>query len=313
VLVGDGPTLGPALIDEVDYVGFTGSTPTGRVIARAAADRLIPFSLELGGKNPMVVLPGARVDDAVHGLMTGAFANSGQTCICIERVYVHESIWDEFVSKAIAAVEALDVRWSTGYDADMGSLVGEDHAAKVREHLQDAIDRGARVLVGGLEPPAGLGPAFVRPTLLTDATPEMLLYRDETFGPVVSLVRVSSAQEAISLANDSEQGLNGSVWGGSRQQAHQVARQLEVGTAGVNSSLLIYNSYDVPMGGIRHSGIGRRHGAVGIQRYCRQQSIVESFARWGGYEQLLRAATTPQRVGLLLLVVWLWRRLPGLR
>src|SRR5690606_11844727 len=133
-----------------------------------------------------------------------------------------------------------------------------------------------------LEPPPGLGPALVRPTLITDVDESMDLYADETFGPVVSLVRVSSADEAVRLANDSEQGLNGSVWGGSREQARRVARQLEVGTANANSSLLIYHSYDVPMGGIRHSGIGRRHGAAGIQRYCRQQSIVESFARFGG-------------------------------
>jgi succinate-semialdehyde dehydrogenase/glutarate-semialdehyde dehydrogenase len=312
-LVGTGPELGPPLLDEADYVGFTGSTATGRVIAQQAAARLVPCSLELGGKNPLVVLPGGRVEDAVHGLVTAAFANAGQTCICIERAYVHEDVWDEFVDRARAAVEAIDLRWSTGFDADMGSLVSAEHAAKVREHLRDAIDKGAEVVAGGIEPPEGLPDTFVRPTLLTGVDESMLLHREETFGPVVSLVRVGSAEEALALANDSDQGLNASVWGGSRRTARSVARRIEAGTVNINSSLLIYNSYDVPMGGIRQSGIGRRHGAAGIQRYCRQQSIVESFARGGGYELLLRVVDSPRRVGLLLQVVKLWRRIPFLR
>jgi acyl-CoA reductase-like NAD-dependent aldehyde dehydrogenase len=313
VLVGPGSELGPALIDEVEYVGFTGSTATGRIVAEAAARRLIPCSLELGGKNPMIVLPGVRVADAVQGLLSAAFANSGQTCICIERAYVHERVWDEFLAEATAAVEAMDVRWSTGFDADMGSLVGADHAAKVRAHLRDAIDKGARVVVGGVEPPDGERDAFVRPTLLVDVDASMELEREETFGPVVSLVKVHDADEAVRLANDSDLGLNASVWAGSRRAALEVARRLEVGTVNVNSSLLIYNSYDVPMGGIRRSGIGRRHGAAGIQRYCRQLSIVDGFQRGGGYELLLRSMDSPRRARLLLRVVALWRRVPGLR
>lgn len=313
VVVGPGPELGRPLIDEVDYVGFTGSTATGRIIATAAAERLIPCSLELGGKNPMVVLPGGRMADAVHGLVSGAFANSGQTCISVERVYVHDEAWDEFVDAARQALAELEVGWSTRFDADMGSLIGVDHARKVREHLQDAIDKGATVLAGGIEPPTGLGDAFVRPTLLTDVDPTMRIHAEETFGPVVSLVRVRDVEEAVRLANDSDLGLNASVWGGDRQEARSVARQLEVGTANVNSTLLIYHSYDVPMGGIRRSGIGRRHGAAGIQRYCRQQSVVESFARGGGYELLLRVTNTQRRAALLLFAFWLWRRLPGLR
>ncbi|MCA8949480.1 MAG: aldehyde dehydrogenase family protein, partial [Planctomycetes bacterium] len=313
VFVGPGAALGQALIDQVDYVGFTGSTATGRIVARAAADRLIPCSLELGGKNPMIVLPGGRIEDSVHGLMSGAFANSGQTCICIERVYVHEQVWDEFVAAAARATRELDVRWSTGFDADMGSLIGADHAAKVREHVRDAIDRGATVLAGGIEPLDGMPESFVRPTLLADTDESMLLHDEETFGPVARLVKVSSVDEAIRLANDSDLGLNGSVWGGSRRQARDVAARLEVGTANVNATLLVYNTYDVPMGGIRRSGIGRRHGAAGIQRYCRQQSVVESFARGGGYEILLRIANTPARARALVRVIALWRRIPGLR
>jgi succinate-semialdehyde dehydrogenase/glutarate-semialdehyde dehydrogenase len=311
VVVGPGVELGPPLIEQVDYIGFTGSTQVGRAVAVAAAERLIPCSLELGGKNPMIVLPGGRIADAVHGLVSGAFANSGQTCICTERVYVHEAVWDEFVAAASAATDALDVRWSTAFDADMGSLIGPGHADKVREHVRDAVAKGATVLAGGVRD--GDDDAFVRPTLLTDVDDTMLLFAEETFGPVAALVRVQSADEALRLANDSDFGLNGSVWGGSRHEARRVGEQLEVGTVNINSTLLIYNSYDVPMGGIRRSGIGRRHGAAGIQRYCRQQSIVESFARWGGYELLLRVMRDRRRVAALLLVVWLWRRVPGLR
>lgn len=312
-VIGAGPELGQPLIDQVDYVGFTGSTATGRIVARAAAERLIPCSLELGGKNPMLVMPGARLEDAVHGLVAGGFTNSGQTCISVERVYVHEQVWDEFVALARERVAALQVGWSTGFDADMGSLVSIDHAAKVREHIAEARAGGAEVLVGGEEPLPGLSPAFVAPTLVTGTQPSMRIHHEETFGPVVRLERVASAEEAIRRANDSDLGLNGSVWAGSGRRARRLARRLAVGTANVNSTLLIYNSFDVPMGGIRRSGIGRRHGAAGIQRYCRQQSIVGSFARGGGYEILLRLMTTPARSRLLLRVVRLWRRVPGLR
>ncbi len=312
VLVGAGTELGPPLIDEVDMIGFTGSTATGRIIAKAAAERLIPCSLELGGKNPMLVLPGANIQDAVHGLLTGAFANSGQTCICVERVYVHEEIWDEFLQAAVPRVRNLDVRWSTGFDADMGSLASVEHAEQVRAHVRDAIDKGATVLVGGAEVPA-TGPAFVTPTLLTDTNSTMLAHADETFGPVVRLEKVRSAEHALELANDSDYGLNGSVWAGGRRHARSIARRLEVGTANINSTLLIYNSYDVPMGGIRQSGLGRRHAAGGIQKYCRQQSIVESFSRGGGYELLLRVTNSSRRAQLLVSAMKLWHRIPGMR
>lgn len=312
-LIGSGPELGRPLIDSVDYVGFTGSTATGRIIAKAAAERLIPCSLELGGKNPMLVMPGARIEDAVRGLVSGGFANSGQTCISVERIYVHEGVWDEFVPRARDAVGALRVGWSRGWDTEMGSLVSIAHADKVRAHIADARDRGAEVLIGGEEPPEGLGRAFVTPTILTGTDASMQIHAEETFGPVVRLERVSSADEAIRLANDSDLGLNGSVWAGGRRGARALARRLAVGTANVNSTLLIYNSYDVPMGGIRRSGIGRRHAAAGIQRYCRQQSIVESFSRGGGYELLLGLMDSPARTRTLLRIVRLWRRLPGIR
>lgn len=312
-LVGDGAQLGPAIVEEVDYVGFTGSEQVGRIVAHGAAERLIPYSLELGGKNPMLVLPGTKVGDAVDGLLTGAFANAGQTCICVERVYVHDSVWDEFVAEATRRVAALRLGFSSGFDVDMGSLVSETHAARVRAHIDDAVAKGATVLTGGSEPLEGMPETFVRPTLLVDTTTEMSLHAEETFGPVVRLERVASVDEAVRLANDSAHGLNASVWGGRRSSARRIAERIEVGTANVNATLLAYNSFDVPMGGIRASGVGRRHGAAGIQRYCRQASVVDSFRTAGGYEVLLRAMDTPGRARLLLRVVKAWRRLPGLR
>jgi succinate-semialdehyde dehydrogenase/glutarate-semialdehyde dehydrogenase len=178
--------------------------------------------------------------------------------------------------------------------------------------VRDALGKGATLLAGSPDVPEA-GPAFVTPTLLTDTDPTMLAHADETFGPVVRLEKVRSAEQALELANDSTMGLNGAVWAGNRRRARALARQLEVGTANVNSTLLIYNSYDVPMGGIRHSGLGRRHGAAGIQKYCRQQSIVESFSHGGGYELLLRVTNSPRRARLLIGVVKLWRRIPGIR
>ncbi|MEO6867840.1 MAG: succinic semialdehyde dehydrogenase [Gaiellales bacterium] len=312
-LIGSGAELGAPLIEEVDYLGFTGSAAVGRIVAHGAAERLIPFSLELGGKNPMIVLPGADLEDAVHGLITGAFANAGQTCIAVERIYVHEQIWDEFVSAARARVRDIKLGWSQDFETEMGSVTSAEHAEKVRAHINDATSRGATVLAGGSEPIEGLPATFIRPTLLTDTDPSMLVHATETFGPVVRLERVASEEDAILRANDSELGLNASIWAGSRKDGRRIARRLEVGAANVNSTLLIYHSFDVPMGGIRGSGLGRRHGAEGIRRFCRQLSVVESFERNGGYEMLLRGMRTARRSRLLLRVIRLWRRIPGIR
>ncbi|MCZ4496898.1 MAG: succinate-semialdehyde dehydrogenase [Thermoleophilia bacterium] len=313
VLVGTGAELGAPLIDAVDYIGFTGSLATGRLVAQRAAARPIPCSLELGGKNPMLVLRGANVDQAVAGLLLGSFANAGQTCIGIERVYVHAELWDDFVTAAATATASLRQGWSTGWDVNLGSLASNDHAERVRDHLRDAIERGATVVAGGLDVPEGLPETFVAPTLLTDTSDGMQLQREETFGPVVRLERVASEAEAIQRANDSEYGLNASVWAGSRRAGRHVARQLVAGSVGVNSTLLIYGSFDVPMGGTRASGIGARHGAQGMRRFCRSQSIVSSFPQRGGYEGLLGLADSPRGALLLLRAMRTLRRIPGAR
>ncbi len=309
---GEGPEVGEPLIAEVDYIGFTGSAATGRKIAVAAGERLIPHSLELGGKNPMVILERAPLDEAVDGLLTGAFYNSGQTCIAIERAYVHESIFDDFVERARRKVEGLRLGYSLAWDIDMGCMISREHADKVMSHVEEADSKGAEIVTGG-DRRTDLGETFIAPTLLTGVDESMALCRQETFGPVVSLYPVSGAEEAVERANDSAYGLNASVWTGTDAVSQAIARRIDTGSVHINSSLLIYNSFDVPMGGVKQSGVGRRHGSEGIQRFTRTHSIVSSVTTGGGYEGILSKIDSPKRARMLSKAFKLTRRIPGLR
>jgi succinate-semialdehyde dehydrogenase / glutarate-semialdehyde dehydrogenase len=301
--------IGSELIQHVDYVGFTGGTVTGTRVAVAASQRLIPYSLELGGKNAMVVMSGTSIDDAVSGLIAGAFSNSGQTCISIERVFVEDAIFETFAERLTRATSKLKLAWSKEWDVDMGSLISAPHADKVMTRVENAIEGGARVLSGGKRRP-DLGSNFVEPTILMDVTDSMPISREETFGPVITLQRVSDAEEAIRRANDSNFGLNASVWAGAKSRAQEIARRLETGSTGINSTLLIYNSFDVPMGGIKQSGIGRRHGEQGILRYTQAQSIVSSVASGGGYDGLLLRLNNEKTARAMVAALKLWRRIP---
>ncbi|MEZ5332808.1 MAG: aldehyde dehydrogenase family protein [Thermoanaerobaculia bacterium] len=296
----------------MDAVAFTGSAATGRAIAAAAAERLIPCSLELGGKNPMVVLDGADLDEAAAGLMTGAFYNCGQTCIAIERVYVEKGSYDGLVERAAARTRDLAVGWSLGWEMDVGSQVSRSHADKVSRHLEDAVAHGARLAVGGRRR-EDLGPAFVEPTLLTDVPPEAELASRETFGPVVAIYRAENEDEAIEAANDTPFGLNASVWAGSREQALEVAGRIEAGAVGVNSTLLVYHTLDVPMGGMKQSGLGRRHGRPGLLRFTQSRSIVSGPSFGGGYEALLARTDSARKANAIARLFRLRARLPGLR
>ena len=308
-VVHGGGDIGSELIQHVDYVGFTGGTVTGIRVAVAASQRLIPYSLELGGKNAMVVLSGTSIEDAVSGLIAAAFSNSGQTCISIERVFVEDAIFETFRDRLIQATSKLKLAWSKEWDVDMGSLISAPHSEKVMTRVQHAIEGGARVLTGGKRRP-DLGSNFVEPTVLADVSDTMPISREETFGPVVTLQRVRDAEEAISRANDSNFGLNASVWAGAKSRAQEIARQFETGSTGINSTLLIYNSFDVPMGGIKQSGIGRRHGEQGILRYTHAQSIVSSIASGGGYDGLLLQLKNEKAAKVIISALKLWRRLP---
>lgn len=309
---GPGAQVGPELLARVDGVAFTGSVATGRRIAVAAAERLIPCSLELGGKNPMIVLDGADLDRAVAGLLSGAFYNCGQTCIAVERVYVERGSYEAFVERTARRAEALRLGWSLGWEMDVGSQVSRPHADKVMQHVRNAVEAGARVVAGGRRRD-DLGPAFVEPTLLTDVPAGAILHDEETFGPVVAVYPVADEDEAVAAANDTPYGLNASVWTGSRGRSVDLARRIEAGAVGVNSSLLVYHTVDVPMGGMKQSGLGRRHGRAGLLRFTRTRSIVTGPAAGGGYDAMLARDESGRKADMVGRLFRLRGRIPGLR
>jgi aldehyde dehydrogenase (NAD+)/succinate-semialdehyde dehydrogenase/glutarate-semialdehyde dehydrogenase len=271
---GEGPDVGGPLLEHADYVMFTGSTATGRIIGELAGKQLIDCCLELGGKNPMLVLEDADVDEAVHAALFGGFGNSGQICMHIERLYVHDAIYDEFRDKFVAATEAMQIGATYDFGPDIGSLVSVDHRDRVATHVEDARAKGATVLTGGKARP-DLGPAFYEPTILEGVTKDMLAGSTETFGPVVGLYRFRTEEEGIALANDTDYGLNASVWTKDVKRGLAVARRIESGNVNVNDILATaYASKGTPSGGLKQSGVGARHGDQGLLKYTDAQNIA---------------------------------------
>ncbi|MEU3189313.1 succinic semialdehyde dehydrogenase [Streptomyces sp. NPDC006992] len=274
IVLGEGPVVGPEVVDRGDYVSFTGSTRTGREVARRAAARLVGCSLELGGKNAMLVLEDADLDKAAEGAVRGAFSSAGQLCISIERLYVHESVADAFLERFVARVRAMRLGASLAYGADMGSLVSEQQLRNVQQHVADAVEKGAAVLAGGRARP-DIGPLFYEPTVLDGVEPQMAVCGEETFGPVVSVYRFSDTDEAVGLANATPYGLNSSVWSGNGRRGREVAARLRTGTVNVNEGYAsAYGSAQAPMGGMGDSGLGRRHGSEGILKYTESQTVA---------------------------------------
>jgi acyl-CoA reductase-like NAD-dependent aldehyde dehydrogenase len=263
---------GGALVDAADFVQFTGSDRTGRKVMARAAETLTPVSLELGGKDPMIVLADADLDRAANAAAWGGMMNSGQICISVERIYVEEPVYDEFVAKLVREVGVLRQGADDARDPkDVGAMTSPNQTAIVEDHVDDAIASGARALTGGKRV-AGPGDYF-EPTVLVDVDHSMKVMRDETFGPVVGVMKARDAEEALRLANDSRYGLSGSVFG-EKERAERVARRVECGAVNVNDVLVNYLASDVPMGGWKESGIGYRHGEPGIKKYCRTESVV---------------------------------------
>src|SRR4051812_33887138 len=274
VATGRGAT-GAALIDQVDMIMFTGSTATGKKVAAKAAETLTPVSLELGGKDPLIVLRDADLERAANSAVFYSMQNGGQTCISVERVFVEEPVYDEFVATVTEKAKAIRQGVPTGPGSvDVGAITFPKQMEIIEDHVNDAVAHGAKAVVGGHR---GHGPGdFFEPTVLVDVTPDMKCMREETFGPTMPIVKVKDAEEAIRLANDSPYGLAASVYSKDVARGEKVARRIEAGAVCVNEAMTNSLALELPMGGWKESGLGARHGANGIRKYTRQQALLVS-------------------------------------
>jgi acyl-CoA reductase-like NAD-dependent aldehyde dehydrogenase len=277
VLEGDGET-GAALVEAgVDKISFTGSVRTGRRIGEVCGRRLIPCTLELGGKDAAIVCADADLDRAAKGVVFGAFMNSGQFCCSTERLYVVDSVADQLITKVVREVQRL--RLGSSGDYDLGPAIWPSQLELIERHVDDARRRGATVLLGGRRS----GELFYEPTVLTNVTHDMAIMREETFGPVLPIVRVADEGEALRLANDSEYGLSGTIWSKDEARAIALARKWDTGSVCVNESSITYGALEAPFGGRKASGVGQVNGADGLRSYCYAQPIVVD--RFGAREE----------------------------
>lgn len=291
VVVGDGAT-GSALIHSrgpgIDKLVFTGSVATGKRIAAAAAERLLPMVLELGGKDPMLVLDDADIDVASSAAVWGAFVNAGQTCLSVERCYVHRSRYEEFLRACVEKTNRLRVGDGLDPQTDVGPMIHERQLQIVEAHVEDAVARGGRLLAGGSRSPE-LGGNFYKLTVLADVTHEMRIMHEETFGPVLPVAAFDSDEEAVQLANDSEFGLAASVWTRSRERGERLARSIHAGTVMVNDAISCFGISEAPHGGVKASGVGRTHGRFGLEEMVRLKYLDVDLAPrmkkawWYGY------------------------------
>jgi len=268
-----GPDTGTAVIDEANFVMFTGSTATGKKVMARAAETLTPVALELGGKDPMIVLADADIERAANAAAYYSMQNGGQTCVSVERVYVEAPIYDRFVDAVTERVKALRQGPPAGpASVEVGAMTFPPQLDIVSRHVEQAREAGARITTGG-HVREGAG-RFYEPTVLADVDHSMAAMREETFGPTVPIMKVADADEAVRLANDSQYGLGASVWTKDLARGEQIARRIESGYACVNDANVNYFAYELPMGGWKDSGLGVRHGAGGIRKYTRQQAIL---------------------------------------
>ena len=276
VVAGDGNTVGNAVVDAADYVAFTGSSATGIRVGERAMSTLTGASLELGGKNPLIVLDDVKPATAAANAVYSVFSSMGQLCVSIERIYVARPVADEFTAAFVSRTQALSQGPALDYTTDVGSLTSAAQLERVQKHVDDAVKKGATVLAGGRARP-DLGPFFFEPTVLTDITENMECFANETFGPVVAITVVDSEEEAIAAANASEFGLNASVFSGSVSRARRVADRLDAGSVNINEGYRAsFGSVDAPQGGMKQSGLGRRNGPEGILRYVEARTVAEA-------------------------------------
>jgi succinate-semialdehyde dehydrogenase / glutarate-semialdehyde dehydrogenase len=284
VVTGRGRVIGPAMLEEIDYLAFTGGTSTGRKLASQAGERLIKCSMELGGKNPAIVLDDADLDKSVEGVLHAAFSSAGQLCVHMERLYLQDGIHDRFVQALVRRVKAMKISAALEFDVDMGSLISREQFDKTSRMVADAVSKGAALLAGG-KPRLDLGPYFYEPTLLAGVTAGMEVYAEEVFGPVLCIYRFHDIEQAVQAANASEYGLNASIWTRNIRLGRQIARRIQAGALNINDGYSAsWGSVDAPMGGMKASGIGRRHGVEGILKYTESQTVaVQSVIPFGPF------------------------------
>ena len=293
VVIGEGPA-GAALIDApIDKLIFTGSVATGKRVAEAAARKLLPVVLELGGKDPMIVLDDADLEIASSGALWGAFMNAGQTCLSVERCYVHRSLYDKFLEACSNKIAKLRVGNGIGSEVEVGPLIHERQLRTVDEHVRDAVLHGARLLRGGKRL-TELGPNFYAPTLLADVTQDMRIIQEETFGPVLPVAPFDTDEEAVRLANDSDFGLAASVWTTNRRRGEAMAKRIKAGTVMINDVISCFGIAEAPHGGFKLSGIGRTHGKMGLAEMVQVKyvdtDLLPGMAKvwWFGYGEKFR-------------------------
>jgi succinate-semialdehyde dehydrogenase/glutarate-semialdehyde dehydrogenase len=268
--------VGETLVkSKIDKLFFTGSTHVGKIISKNAADKLLPISLELGGNDPIIVLKDADLDRTAQGIAWGALTNSGQTCVSVERVYVHDSLHDELINKLVEHVSSLKLHNGSEY-YDLSALKTQQQANKVKEHLQDAIRKGAKIVFGGRQ----LDENKFEPTILTDVNHEMLVMKEETFGPIIAIKKVSDENEAIAFANDSDYGLSASVWTKNISRGKEVARKIKSGSVLINDCISYFGVSEAVVGGIKMSGTGRVHGKSGLMEMVYEKYYNSDSLTW---------------------------------
>lgn len=306
VVAGEGSSIGSAVVDAADYVCFTGSTATGRLVAERAARRLVGVSLELGGKNPVVVLDDVDPREAAADAAAASFTSAGQLCVSAERIYVLRGVAEPFLAALADQTRALRIGTATDYSSDVGSMTNRAQVERVARHIDDAVAKGATLVAGGTPRP-DLGPLVVEPAVLTGVTPDMSCATEETFGAVVAVHVVDDEDAAIAACNDSEYGLNASVLAGSKRRGRRVAARIRAGSVNVNEGYrATFGSIDAPMGGMKQSGLGRRNGREGLLRFLEAQTIGTAT----GFIRLPRTGADFARLRpLILLYLRVWRAL----
>ena len=299
VVAGDGAIVGNAVVDNADYVAFTGSTATGLKVGERAMSRLTGASLELGGKNPLIVLDDVKPSAVASGVACAVFSGAGQVCVSIERIYVQRAVAAAFTTAFVEYTKSMKQGPALDFTTDVGSLTSEAQLTRVQAHVDDAVRKGATILAGGKHRPE-LGPYFFEPTILSGVTSEMECFAAETFGPLVAIEIVDTEGEAIAAANASEFGLNASVFSGSLARARRVADQLDAGSVNINDGYrATFGTLDAPQGGMKRSGLGRRNGVEGILRYVDARTVAENT----GLMSLPRTGAEWAKMSGLLLVL----------